>query len=352
MKKTLSLRSRWLLAVLMLALTLPHPEQAKILDPHTHHAILQEIADSLDRYGIDVVQDWRSHVLSRGRPIVAPLANFPVFSPLKDEAWMREFEQGLVGALVAFKPSGDFKHDTFRQQWHDVPVGQRIFISYAREDKALAEITRTILVDKGYVVFTYLKDPQRTPSYSPLRVGEYFGTAGTHVVIDTPVARQKPGVIREALALVNYGSVLPGNDSAISGGVPLNNHPFTGKSIFGSIGRPIELLMETGTLNPTSSRGTRHTRAKAVVNARAVVEIYGATDCERTEQALQIFRDAGADVRYRDVNKSRHAGRVLLRNRRWLVNELLPFVRVNGQPIRFTNEGVTRALQSIRAANP
>lgn len=286
MKRTISLSLRFLIVAIVLTSTLLYPGKAEVLDPAAYHPVLQEIADALDRDGIDVVQDWGSKVTTSPRPIVAPLAGYPISGTLKMLDWIRDFNSGAMGAIMAFKPSGKLKHDTFIKQWFDTPQERRVFISFAKEDAEDAERVRAALEHQGYIAFTYIKHPEDDPAQPPVLVGEYFKTAGNHLVIDTQKARASQGVLAEALAFAKYRR---------------------------------KQRMEGDT-----------------------VQVYGAKKrCPRTREAIQRYTEAGAKVEYHDIDADLAARKVVAENRRWLVEgKYLPFIKINGKPLRFRSEGV------------
>lgn len=120
------------------------------------------------------------------------------------------------------------------------------------------------------------------PTLPLTSVSEYLRTAGVHLVLDTAVARRKPGVLAEALWKARYGS-------------------------------PRERVLVR------MKRGD-------------VVEVYGAKErCPRTRRVLAIARDAGARIVYHDIDQDPAAREVVLNNRSRLEGgELLPLVRLNG----------------------
>jgi glutaredoxin len=283
MKRTLSQSLAWLLAAIVLTSTLPVLGKTEILDPAAYHPLLRVIADDLNTHGIDVIQNWNSRVSGRTRIIIAPLSDYLTSLPLRGR-WESELESGEMGALVA-QPGDNPKSDTFYANWSKLPRGQRIFISFAREDAAFAEIVRKVLKDRGYGVFIYIEDPKEKPTISLASVREYLQTAGMHLVLDTATARQKPGVLAEALWHAKYGPP----------------------------------------------------QARVIVGIKKgdVVEIYGARNrCPRTRQVLAIAEKAGAKITYHDVDGHPTAREVATLNRAWLKDgELMPYVKINGRPI-------------------
>lgn len=324
MKNFLSTSLRCALAVVILISTLPCLGNAEILDPAANHPLLRRIADDLNRDGIDVVQNWRSKVPVHERPVVAPLANYQISLALREQGWIREFNKGVMGAITAIKSSAKLTDDGFAKKWSNTPKKQRVFISFAREDVAHAQTVKTALEAQGYVAFIYINEPGRSPSQAPLVLGKLLRTAGTHLVIDTATARRKSGVLAEALALARYRR--PPVDN--SGSIGTSKHQNSDKSGDGSA---------------ASLRKKKH-----------VVEVYGAKKrCPRTRQAIKLFKDAGAVVKYYDVDASARASKVVDRNTKYLEGgNLLPFIRMDGEPIHATSPGIRKALTACKIPLP
>ena len=312
MKKFLSTTLCSLLAVGILVSTFPSSGNTKILDPTANNPLLKRIAGDLHRKGIDVVQDWNSEVPVRRRPVVAPLANYQISLVAKEEGWMNEFNKGLTGAIAAIKSSENIAHDGFAQKWSNTPKRLRVFVSFAREDAAHAQKVKTALEAQGYVAFVYISDQAHSPAQSPAMLGEFLRTAGSHLVIDTDIARRKSGVLAEALAYAKYKAPA----STVSG--PKVSPP-----------------------RPTAE-------------PRHVVEIYGAKRrCPRTKQAIDLFQKAGAVVKYYDVDTNARARKVVNRNTKYLAGgDTLPFIRVDGKPIHATSPGVRDALMVCEGPVP
>jgi hypothetical protein len=313
-----------LLAVVMLIPTFSYPGKAEILDPEANHPLLRKIADDLHRNGIDVVQNWRSEVPAHTRPVVAPLANYQISLALKEERWIRDFNKGVMGAITAIKTSENVGRKSFAEKWSNTPKSQRAFISFAREDVAYARNVKAALEAQGYVAFIYINRQGTMPSQPPVMVGEYLRTAGTHLVVDTNTARKKPGVLAEALALAKYRR--PPSD---------RSDPDIGRRY-------------PEPAPPGGSGGT------AIESKKHIVEIYGAKKrCPRTRQAIELFKDAGAVVKYYDVDANPRASRVVRRNTKWLEGgDLLPLIRMDGKPIHATSKGIGKALTTCRNPLP
>ncbi len=283
MKRILSFSLGWLLAAIVLTSTLPVSGKTEILDPDSYHPLLRVIADDLHSRGIDVIQNWNSRVSVRTRIIIAPLADYLNSLPLRGR-WESELESGEMGALVA-QPGDNPKSDSFNGNWSKLPQEQRIFISFAREDAAFADIVREVLEKRGYGVFIYIKNPKAKPTMSLASVREYLQTAGMHLVLDTATARKKPGVLAEALWKAKYGP-------------------------------PQERVIVS-------------------IKKGDIVEVYGAKKrCPRTKQVLAIAEKAGAKIIYHDIDDYPTAREVITHNRGWLQDgELMPYVKINGKPI-------------------
>lgn len=196
--------SRFLLLKVKLAvlfLCLFQTTFAEILDPKENHLLLRKISEALDKAGIDVIQNYKSGVETKGKPVLAPLANFPIEN-WKISNWQQELDKEIFKAILAVpdnSPGG-----SFHTKW-DKSINERIFISFAREDAAIAEAVSAILKENGYEVFTYLSN-NRDPIYSTEQIAHYMKTASTHLVIDTKTARSKEGVTAEALTYAKYWS--------------------------------------------------------------------------------------------------------------------------------------------------
>lgn len=303
MRRVLSTSPRWLLALTLLASTLPYPGRAEILDPDAKkHPLLQRFAGPLDAIGVNVMQDWASNVRPYDGSVVAPLKNYQTSLAPKREQWIEDFNSGRTGAIVAHEAGGTFKHDTFFKEWWSKPVGKRIFLSFAREDAGVAKKIRAVLEAQGFVAFTYIKNPGETPSISAEALAKFFDTAGTHLVLDTSVARTKQGVLAETLRL-----------------------------------NPHRRLART----------PEHPRRRD--SQKHVVEIYGARHrCPRTRRAIQDFENAGVKVLYFDVDSNPRASRMLDENSQWLEGgNLLPLVLVDDEFILSTRENIEKATRSF-----
>lgn len=322
MRKPLLLSLRLLLAISVMAPLFP-AGKAEILDPQANHPLLRRIAADLDRQGIDVVQNWRSRVPVSTRPVVAPLANYQTSLVQREAGWIRDFRRGATGAVAAVRSTRRLDAAAFRETWGRTPKSQRVFISFAREDLAYARGVKASLEANGYVAFIYINSQGGRPTQPPALVGEYLRTAGTHLVIDTEIARRKPGVLAEALALAASHRRPPPEPPGVADAGPR---------------RP---------RRPGPGDG-----GAAVESRRHVVEIYGAKKrCARTRQAIQLFRDAGAVVKYYDVDASPRAARVVARNTQWLAGgDTLPFIKLDGRPVHATREGIGKALQACGEA--
>ncbi len=83
---------------------------------------------------------------------------------------------------------------------------------------------------------------------------------------------------------------------------------------------------------------------------RHVVEIYGAKRrCPRTRRALKLFKDAGAEIKYFDIDADTEADKIVEGNGRWLANGDLPFIKIDGKPIYASDRGMTKALKLIKS---
>jgi hypothetical protein len=180
-----------------------------------NHALLRSLWAELEPYGIDVMQDWNSSIMTKGRPTVAPLANYHLKIESNPElfldAWVNEFDRWvkdytkngtcfLLGVKSSTSPP--VSADVFKSQWRNADAGKRLFISYAGEDsKAVADLKK-VLERKGFLVFTYINGT--TSTLSAREIAFYMTTASERLVFDTKMARMKSGVQAEALAAAKY----------------------------------------------------------------------------------------------------------------------------------------------------
>src|SRR5262245_50163939 len=117
-----SVRSLKLLVSTAIALAIAwSPGRPAILDERAHHELLKNIAPDLDRYGIDVIQSWSSPVESRGKALVAPLADYRTSLAAKEEEFAQAFASGDVGAIAALKGARSYQPRGFEKEWASAP---------------------------------------------------------------------------------------------------------------------------------------------------------------------------------------------------------------------------------------
>jgi len=251
-----------------------------VLDKNAKNPFLRLLAPGLEKIGIDVMLDWRSKVETGLKPILAPLANYPVkFNPAK-ERWMDELNRGIIGGLTVIKSGKAIAEDDFLNKWNSIDKKKRVFISFAKEDVEIAKKIKAILEKKKCAVFIYLQKASGTPLQSTFRVGELIGSAGIHLVLDTETARKKSGVMAEALSYARY------------------IHPFT-------------------------------------VNYH-VVKIYGTNDSEQTREAIKNFRETGAKVHFINAKIGKRVRQIMAIKRQYLRKDdkgkdLYPLIKVDGK---------------------
>lgn len=175
----------------------------KILDRSKYHYLLRLIAEELDTHQIDVIQDWASDVVLEGRPTLAPIADYKVTVLSKESEWEQAFRAKLANAVVAIEGDQPLLAASFIKEWDKTPVEHRVFISFAREDLATAEIIKSVLKKNGFKAFIYLES-DGTKFESPEMIAYCMKTAGDVLVLDTENSRTKSGVITEALAYARY----------------------------------------------------------------------------------------------------------------------------------------------------
>jgi hypothetical protein len=179
----------------------------KPLDPNSRpHAFLSKYADALDKINIDIMNDWRSNVQVGNRPVIAPLANYPVL--WNENGFKEEVKTGELKILFFINTLDkiDNTKSEFDKKWYSVSKDKRIFISFARENAETAKAFADLLNKTDHIPFIYITNEKENPKQSIEKVAEYLRTAGTAVVVDTPIARTKKGVFAEALAEAEYKS--------------------------------------------------------------------------------------------------------------------------------------------------
>lgn len=188
----------WLLAGVMFFLF-----GFKILDNDKSVPFFQKISEILDIYGIDIIQDWNSNVISLGRPVLAPIANYNVSVLEKESEWTSSFTNFYSNAIVALETEQPIDATTFIDNWKLFPAEKRIFISFTKDDLEHAENVKITLESNGYKVFLYTEN-NRLPFTSPEMIVYCMKTAGEVLVLDTEKSRFKEGVIAEALNFAKY----------------------------------------------------------------------------------------------------------------------------------------------------
>jgi len=265
------------------------------LDPKAQkkNALLTELSPVLNKYKIDVMHDWASNVPTRGNPVLAPLANYilkidSTFTKrsANDERWAQEFYEANNGIVIGVKGQTAVEAGKFREVWDQTPSSQRVFISFAKEDAALAKNIKKELAAKGYKVFIYYEG-EKEIIRSAEDIAYFMQTADNCLVIDTEIARKKYGVLAEALAHTRY---------------------------------------------------VYHRKPD-------IVRVYGRTSCGRTQQVLEEFRKTNAKVHFIDIDKSSVAQEFVNRNSQYLEKELLPLVVINSKPMKFTALNFWEAIE-------
>jgi len=277
------------------------------LDPKAYHRVLTPLAPYLHVEGVDVMQNWASNARTKGKPVLAPLANYPISLAGKETSWTKELNNGAMGAVMAIESEISMDYAMFTEKWIAVPKEKRVFISFAREDLSTALKIKSVMEKRGYVAFIYIQKAGGTPGQTVFHAGEMLRTAGIHLVLDTDIARAKAGVLAEALAYSKY------------------IHP-----------------------PAPPARGWKKPVEPRIATEQHVVEIYGAERrCSRTREALAAFRKTGVTVRYYDVDNNAFAEQVVHNNSRYLEHgNLLPFIKIDGRPVAPANYGIS--LQKCR----
>lgn len=177
----------------------------KILDRDgKKNDFLWGLGDLLDDIGIDIVQDWESKVRLEGNPTLAPIANYNVSILEKETDWTKAFSNFYANALVAIENDKvTINEADFLEQWKQIPIEKRIFISFTKADLIHAEAIKVVLQEQGYQVFLYTES-HRGPFTDPNVISYCMKTSGEVLVLDTHNSRTKEGVIAEALSFAKY----------------------------------------------------------------------------------------------------------------------------------------------------
>lgn len=175
----------------------------KILDPNSFHPLLSKISLKLDAINIDVIQDWQSSESSEGKPVLAPIANYPYTVIEKEDAWVRDFKEGYANGLIAIKTDVEIEEKYLLKNWNSTNIEKRIFISFNRIDAQLASNIKSILISEGYQVFIYFEE-NKNPICDPKTIAYFMKSAGEVLILDTKNSRTKPGVMAEALSFATY----------------------------------------------------------------------------------------------------------------------------------------------------
>lgn len=191
---------------------------AAILDPTSlgpDAALLRSLAQPLHQEQIDTILGDATAFPPARRARLASLLGFKVekevWANQPKDGWSLAFEEGLLGAVVAYKPPILSKFDEvcrsgvqadpegcrFVSDWLSADPEQRLFIAFTRSDVDIALAVKEVLERQGYVVFIYLRNKVGKPWADPSLVGEVFAQAGHRLVIDTPNSRGSDGVAAE-----------------------------------------------------------------------------------------------------------------------------------------------------------
>lgn len=191
---------------------------AAILDPSSFGsdaALLRSLAQPLHQKKIDVILGDATAFPPARRARLASLLGFKVdkevWASQPKDGWSLAFEEGLLGAIVAYKPPTLSKFDEgcrssvqvdpegcrFVSDWLSADPEQRVFIAFTRSDADIALAVKEVLERQGYVVFIYLRNKVGKPWADPSLVGEVFAQASHRLVIDTSNSRGSDGVAAE-----------------------------------------------------------------------------------------------------------------------------------------------------------
>ena len=217
------LQAAVLLASLVLAATGGFAPAA-ILDPEARgeeRDLLAELAEPLERAGIDVILGAAADFPPAARPRAASLSGYVPrerdWASFLQGAWVEAFDEGVVGAVLGVRNAGQVSpaerqklqceqdlairataECDFILEWLAAPSENKVFVAFTRSDFEHAAAIRAALEERGFLVFTYLKDAAGAPWADPDVVGELFAQSAHRLVVDSVAARGSAGVAFEA----------------------------------------------------------------------------------------------------------------------------------------------------------
>ena len=166
---------------------------AGALDPAVaEDAFLARVADALHVYDIDVIHNLNDRDIARGRPQRPRLGRFPDLPintlPGSDEIdhWETEYAAAEIGGLAILLIE-DFRHSDhteFLDRWLDTAAAARLFISFHKDDSAVAEKIDSVVSGYGYSTARFLGGADLAT------VGNLYATAAQRLAIDSHAARR------------------------------------------------------------------------------------------------------------------------------------------------------------------
>lgn len=178
------------------AILLAAPAPARLLDPgDPADTLLEQLAPRLDTQSIDVAHNLNAAKLrprrNLGLPRLGMLADMPLGAMVNSAElgrWENSYRNHSLLAIVAI-PTADFAptDSLFLHNWLASSTEDRVFITLAAADRALAGVIATQLQSLSFDVRLF-SDPPQDSSFT--RAGRYYATAGRHLVLDSPAARE------------------------------------------------------------------------------------------------------------------------------------------------------------------
>ena len=184
------------LFAVFLVFFLAAPAPARMLDPDAPaNTLLEQLAPRLEAQAIDVAHNLNAARLKPrrkpGRPRLGMLADVPPGMQLNSAElgrWENSYRDRRLLAIAATPASNFAATDSqFLDNWFASSSSERVFITLASADRDLAGIIAAQLQALSYDTRLLAEPPQDSLL---MEAGRFYATAGQHLVLDSPAARQ------------------------------------------------------------------------------------------------------------------------------------------------------------------
>ncbi len=180
------------------SLLVVHAASAEVLKPdETTDPLLVEVAEALDAYGIDVLENLNDRQLARNRSFQPRLGKFPDLPinryPLSAEIalWEDAYQAGDIGGLAIlqsndeakFSGTDELSNSDFWQAWAEASSDDRVFVSYASSELELANHIANVVSAYGHQVLVFNGEQE---SGIP---GKFYATGSNRLALDSRNAR-------------------------------------------------------------------------------------------------------------------------------------------------------------------